>query len=194
MKRALLFLAVGIFSIALVSSCGGSKGSGGPQAFEDPFQDLINEANAIIDAGGVAAVGQGTSARQDLAKQKATTDARGGLAEIFNAKVQRMNKSFQEEIGSADDSEVNEAFTTVTKTLSSQVLAGAVVKKAKYYKTESGQFTCGALVAIEPNKVNMSILDELQNKDKKLYERFRASQAYDELKQEMADYEEQQGY
>ncbi|MBD3224022.1 MAG: hypothetical protein GF313_04795 [Caldithrix sp.] len=197
MKRQLFVSLLAVFTLALLMACGGGKkmssGSGGPEVFEDPFQDLTNQTNQIIDGGGVAAVGQGTSKRQDLAKKKAETDAKGQLAEIFNSKVQRMNKSFQEEIGSADDTEINEAFTTVTKTLSSQVLKGAITKKVKYMRDpETGQFTAAALVAIEPNKVNMSILDELQKKDKKLYERFRASQAYEELKNEMQDYEKQQ--
>lgn len=190
---------VSLISLAFIFAmgCGGSKEvaqpSGDFEVIEDPFQDMTDMSMTIIDGGGVAAVGQGTSARQDLAKKKAETDARAGLAQIFNTKVQNMSKQFQEEIGSADDSEINEAFTSVTKTLTSQLLQGAVTKKAKYLRNkENGQYTAGVVVAIEPNKVNMSILDELQKKDKKLYERFRASQAYDELKQEMEEYEEKQ--
>jgi len=196
MKRVISLAVISVLAVTLLTGCGGGNNlakQSGMETFEDPFQDLTNESLAIIDGGGVAAVGQATSARQDLAKKKAVTDARGQLAEIFNTKVQRMNKQFQEEIGSADDSEINEAFTTVTKTLTSQVLQGAITKNAKFYRDkENGQFTCGALVAIEPNKVNLSILDELQNKNKKLYERFRASQAYEELKREMDAYENQQ--
>ncbi len=196
MKRVMYLAVISVLAVILITGCGGGNKlakQSGMETFEDPFQDMTNESLTIIDAGGVAAVGQATSARQDLAKKKAVTDARGQLAEIFNTKVQRMNKQFQEEIGSADDSEINEAFTTVTKTLTSQVLQGAIAKKAKFYRDkENGQFTCGALVAIEPNKVNLSILDELQNQNKKLYERFRASQAYEELRKEMEAYEQQQ--
>ncbi len=190
---------VSLISLAFIFAmgCGGSKevaqACGDFEVIEDPFQDMTDMSMTIIDGGGVAAVGQGTSARQDLAKKKAETDARAGLAQMFNTKVQNMSKQFQEEIGSADDSEINEAFTSVTKTLTSQLLQGAVTKKAKYLRNkENGQYTAGVVVAIEPNKVNMSILDELQKKDKKLYERFRASQAYDELKKEMEEYEEKQ--
>ncbi len=163
------------------------------ETIEDLFQDLMDMVNLIIDAGGVAAVGQGISKRMDFAKKKAVTDAQGQLSEIFNTKVNRLKKSFAEEIGSADDPEINEAFTDVVKTLSSTVLRGAVVKKVKYMRDkETGQITAAAVIAIEPNKINMSILDELKNKKPKLYERFRASQAYDELKKEMEAYEKQQ--
>ena len=57
---------------------------------------------------------------------------------------------------------------------------------------ETKQFTAAVVVAVEPNTVNMSIFDEMQNKKPKLYERFRASKAYDELKGEMEEYEKQQ--
>ena len=131
MKR-FMFLVVALFiASALIISCGSSNpkvAASNPNAMEvieDPFQDLTDLSNKIIESGGVAAVGQGTSMRQDLAKKKAVTDAMGNLAQVFNTKVQRLNKSFQEEIGSTNDSEINEAFSTVTKTLTSQLLRGA---------------------------------------------------------------------
>lgn len=201
MKRNLLLLMSAVMILGLIVACGG----GGKEvinpakdmiAYEDPFQDLQDMSASIIDAGGIAAVGQSESARQDLAKKKAVTDAQGQLAEIFNTQVNRMKKMFQEEIGSAEDSEINEAFTTVTKVLTSTMLQGAITKKTKYLRDpQSGKFTAASLVAIEPDKVNMSILDEVKKSKPKLYERFRASQAYEELDQAMEKYKkEQEGY
>ncbi len=188
----MLFALLGLF----VACGGGSKSAkvpSGMETIEDPFQDMVDMANSIVDAGGVAAVGQGISGRMDIAKKKAVTDAQGQLAEIFNTKVNKMKKAFQEEVGSANDSEINEAFTDVVKTLSSTVLRGALTKKVKYLRDkETGKITASAVVAIEPNKINMSILDEMKTKRPKLYERFRASQAYKELKNEMDNYEKQQ--
>ena len=198
MKRNLMLLLSAIMILGLIVACGGGgKKVVDPSkdmiAYEDPFQDLQDMSAAIIDAGGIAAVGQSESARQDLAKKKAVTDAQGQLAEIFNTQVNRMKKMFQEEIGSAEDSEINEAFTTVTKVLTSTMLQGAITKKTKYMKDpQSGKFTAAALVAIEPDKVNMSILDEVKKGKPKLYERFRASQAYEELDQAMEKYKKEQ--
>jgi len=196
MRRMLLILAAVVLSLSLFTACGGGEKmvkNENMEAYADPFQDLTDMSNSIIDAGGVAAVGQGISKRQDFAKKKAVTDAQGQLAEIFNTKVQRMKKNFAEEVGSADDSEINEAFTEVTKTLSSTMLKGAITKKVKYMRDKATkQFTAAVVVAIEPNKVNMSIFDEMKNKRPKLYERFRATKGYDELKKEMDTYEKQQ--
>ncbi len=197
MKKQLMILFALILSVALFTACGGGSKkvvkNNSMEAYEDPFQDLQEMTNKIIEGGGVAAVGQGISRRQDIAKKKAVTDAQGQLAEIFSTKVQKMKKMFVEEMGGADDSEVNEAFTDVTKTLSSTVLRGAITKKVKYMRDkETKQFTAGVVVAVEPNKVNMSIFDEMKNNKPKLYERFRASKAYDELKSEMENYEKNQ--
>ena len=200
MKRTLMLLLSAVMMLGLIVACGGGQKTVDPSkdmiAYEDPFQDMQDMAAAIIEAGGIAAVGQSESARQDLAKKKAVTDAQGQLAEIFNTQVNRMKKMFQEEIGSAEDSEINEAFTTVTKVLTSTMLQGAITKKTKYMKDpQSGKFTAGSLVAVEPDKVNMSILDEVKKGKPKLYERFRASQAYEELDQAMEKYKkEQEGY
>jgi len=197
MKRNLLILVIFTLSFALITACGGSKEVVKDDSdfveVSDPFEELTVMSNEIIAAGGVAAVGEGTSARRDLAKEKATTNAQGKIAEIFNLKVQKMKKSFLEEVGGATESEVNEAFSSVTKTLTSKILKGAVVKTSKITKNKkTGQYMVGVVVAITPKTVNMSVMDELESNNKQLYQRFRASKAYDELKNEMEEYEKQQ--
>lgn len=200
MKRSLVLLLSVVVALSLIVACGGSKKVVDPakdmEVYADPFQDLQDLAADIIDAGGIAAVGQSQSQRQDLAKKKAVTDAQGQLAEIFNTQVERMKKMFQEEIGSEEDSEINEAFTTVTKVLTRTMLQGAITKQTKYMRDpQTKQFTAASVVAIEPDKVNLSILDEVKKSKPKLYERFRASQAYEELDKAMDKYkQEQEGY
>jgi len=47
----------------------------------------------------------------------------------------------------------------------------------------------GVLLSIDPKTINQSLLDEM-SKEQKLYQRFRSSQAFDELQKEMDNYEE----
>lgn len=178
------------------AACGGSSQQVKaelPDQFEemsDPFQDLQDIANNIIQGGGVAALGTGTSSRMDLAKDKARTDGQAKLAETYDAKVQNLKERFLEEIGSDEKSEINEAFTSVTKVLSSTVLKGAIMQKSKFIKDKTtGKLTAGVVMAIDPNTLDQSLLDELQNSKPKLYERYRASEAYKRLKDEMEKYE-----
>ena len=196
MKKYFISLLVLAFSMSLIVACGGGKKAtktgGDDSQFEelnDPFQALTDMSNEIIEAGGVASVGQGTSKRMDIAKKKAVVAAQGNLASVLKTKVSKLNKSFQEEIGSGDDTEINEAFTDVVKAVSKATLSGAVVKKVKYLRDkEKGLITAAAVVAIEPNKINMSLFDEIK-KSPKLYERFRASQAYKDLEKEMENFD-----
>jgi len=198
MKKYLIGLLALTLAFSFIVACGGGEktakkaDSGAFEEMNDPFQSLTDQANQIIEAGGVAAVGQGISGRMDLAKKKAVLDAQGQLASILKTKVSKLNKSFQEEIGSANDSEINEAFTNVVKAVSKATLRGAITKKVKYLRDkETKNITAGVVVAIEPNKINMSIFDELKKKPK-LYERFRASQAYKELDNEMKNWDKQE--
>lgn len=195
MKRLFLFTLLAVLSFSLITACGGGGKSAvkdsSIEVIDDPFQDLTDLTSDIITGGGLAAVGQGTSERQDLAKKKAVTDAQGQLAEILEAKVNKMKKSFQEEIGTGNNTEINEAFTDVVKVLSKTTLRGAITKKTKFMKDkDTGMFTAAVVVAVEPNTINMSLFDEMQKSQPKLYERFRASQAYKELEDEMKNYDE----
>jgi hypothetical protein len=199
MKKYFLTTLSLIFSLAFLMNCGGGKKVVKDSAdndfveIADPFEELTQLSNEIVDAGGVAAVGEGTSKRRDIAKEKATTAAQGKLAEIFNLKVQRLKKKFVEEVGGAEESEVNEAFSSVTKTLTSKVLKGARVQKSKITKNKkTGQYMVGAVVAVTPKTINMSIMDEMESSKPQMYQRFRASQAYKDLKDEMEDYEKEQ--
>ena len=77
----------------------------------------------------------------------------------------------------------------------SKVLNGAISKKTKYVQEKVDgrtMYSCYVLMAIEPGTVNQSLMDEMQVKNKKTYERFRASQAFDEMDDAMKDYEAQQ--
>jgi len=88
------------------------------------------------------------------------------------------------------ETEVNEAFTSVSKTMASTTLRGVFPEEERMV-TKDGLITVYVLMAMDPATFNQSFLDELQSKPK-VYERFRASQAYEELKSEMEAYEAQE--
>jgi len=192
--RAIMTTLFLITTIMFMGNCGG-----GMTITADPFTEVENEfeaaKNIILSGGGVADIGIGRSPRRDIAKEKAKINGQKNLAQIFENKVQNLTKSFMEELGEDVDVEINEAFSTATKSVTSKVLNGVISKKTKYVQEKvDGRtvYSCYVLMAIEPGTVNQSLMDEMQVKNKKTYERFRASQAFDEMDDAMKDYEAQQ--
>ena len=99
--------------------------------------------------------------------------------------------------GENTDVEINEAFSTATKSVTSKVLNFVINKKTKYVQEKvdgKTMYSCYVLMAIEPGTVNQSLMDEMKGKNKKTYERFRASQAFEEMDKAMKDYEAQQNF
>ena len=182
-------------TIMFLGNCGG-----GMSVSADPFTDVEDEfeavKNTILTAGGVADIGIGRSPRRDIAKNKAKADAQKNLAQVFETSVQNLTKKFQEELGEDADTEINEAFSQAIKITTQKKLNFAMPKKTKYLQEDvdgTTMYTCYILMAIEPGVLNQSLMDELKNKNEKTYERFRASQAYDELDKAMQDYEAPEG-
>jgi len=190
MKFSRYFFPV-VFSLFMVA-CGSSqkieKASEWSEV-SDPLATLNEEANQLIEAGAVAAVGEGRSTRRDIAKQKAMANAEMQTASIFERKVQALKKNFQEEVGQGDKSEVNELFSSVSKTVINKTLKGAVIKDYKILQNSKGEYLYGVLMVISPKTVNLSILDEMEANNPKLYQRFRASKAFEELQKEIQNYD-----
>jgi len=191
MKKITLIMSVTTLGLLLLIGCGGHAPAVTDDLTEiaDPFQDLQDMANGFIKDGNIAVVGVGTSTRQDIARDKARASAQAKLAESFETKVEVLKKKFTEELGSDMTNELNETFTNVIKTTSKTVLFGAIENKAKYFKdNKTDMISAGVVLYVSPDVMNQSLLDQMKNKPK-LYERFRASEAYKELEEEMENYD-----
>lgn len=155
---------------------------------KSPFDIIQEKANAITAAGGLAAVGVGTSRTVHLALDKAKTRGRTELAHIMETKVESLKKDFAEEVGSADGSELNELFSAASKHIASQVLRGAVPKDLKY-DTKENMTTAWALMVVDPSVIADAFASQA-NTARHLYTRFRASQAFADLDSEVKKFEE----
>jgi hypothetical protein len=83
---------------------------------------------------------------------------------------------------------MNEVFSSATKQITSQTLNGTVPKMQKY-ETNDGITTAYVLMVLNPDIVDESLKN---NSAKHLYERFRASKAFEELDKEIKEYEASQ--
>jgi len=162
-----------------------------PVAIEDPFGALTDQAMALTAKHVVCAVGKGIdmSGRMDIAEKKARIDAQAQIAQLFELKVSNLQKSFQETLSGntsdADKQELNEAFSSATKTVASQTLQGIqAMARTKFLKDPTnGSITAAVLLGIDPKLVSESLVNNIKTQPK-LYERFRATEGYAELDKE----------
>jgi hypothetical protein len=184
MKRVLGCLVASVIAVGLMSGCAKTKVA----SEKTPFEVIQEKANAITSAGGLAAVGIGSSRTVHLALDKAKTRGRTELAHIMETKVDSLKKDFSEEIGSADGSELNELFSAASKHVAHQILRGSVPKDLKY-DTKDNMTTAWALMVVDP-KVIADAFANQKNSARHLYTRFRASQAFAELDAEVKKFED----
>jgi len=182
--RQWMVAALAVAVVATLAGCKSEKVS----SERSPFDIMQEKANAITDAGGLAAVGTGTSRTISLAIDKAKTRARTELAHMIETKIDSLKKDFTEEIGEGADSEYNSLFSTASKSIAHQILRGTVAKDVKY-ETQGGQTTAYALMVQDP-KIIADAFEDQKNSAKALYTRFRASQAFAELDAEVKKFEE----
>jgi hypothetical protein len=184
MKRVLGCLVAAVVAVGFMSGCAKTKVA----SEKTPFEVIQEKANAITSAGGLAAVGIGSSRTVHLALDKAKTRGRTELAHIMETKVDSLKKDFSEEIGSADGSELNELFSAASKHVAHQILRGSVPKDLKY-DTKDNMTTAWALMVVDP-KVIADAFANQKNSARHLYTRFRASQAFSELDAEVKKFED----
>jgi hypothetical protein len=184
MKRV---LTVGMAALVACSVVG-CKSVPKVTSAKTPFDLMQEKANAITDAGGLAAVGIGTSKTVALAIDKAKTRGRTELAHIMETKVDSLKKDFSEEIGEGQGAEYNALFSAASKSIAHQVLRGSVPKDLKYETTSVGT-TAWALMVQDP-KVIADAFSEQKNSMAAQYTRFRASQAFKELDEECKKFED----
>ncbi len=206
MKKMIFSTAYLMITVFYLVGCGGSSDTGNQQTEKNKNEVPVNEfkevtdvneslhtlADSIVSAGGLAALGEGQSNRQDIAKDKAKNIAMGNIVESLNQKISRLTKSFIEEVGGGANTEVNETFSKVQKNIAINTLSGAVVRKTKLSKNKEGIFLAGSVVEINPKVINTSINRELKNSNAKMYERFRSSKAFDELQKETDAYDKKE--
>ena len=153
-----------------------------------PFEDMQEAVEKLTGDGIPASVGMGQSRNQQMALTEAKLDARKNLAQQVNVKIKNLEKNFAEEIGMGSQTEINALFSTVTKIVTSQELAGSVPKVQKFQTSDEGITSAYVLMVLDPNIIAKAIAQQ-RNSNESLYQRFQASKAFAELDKEIKEYE-----
>jgi hypothetical protein len=143
------------------------------------------------DPSYYVAAASAESMKEMIAINKAKTTAKADISGQIEERVGTMTKQFQEEVGTGEDSELLESFTTVTKTVSKTTLRGVVTREVQTMQRKNGSYVAYVLMVLPKAELAQQVLNEAK-KQETLYQRFRASQAYGELQQELEDFEQAQ--
>jgi len=144
--------------------------------------------------------GTSTSTSRDfqIALDKAKQDARLDVAEQIESHIQGLVKKFDEEVGRSEDSELLQQYTRVSKNIVDQTLIGSRVKKS-VVKKEGQMYRAFVLMEVPLGKAREELLNQfMMESNKNIYTRFRSSQSFNELEEEikkLREFEkEQMGY
>ncbi len=180
--RYVVSLLASLMFVVLVG-CGGSKSMQSADTGDIPdwFTNGPQDPNFLYAAN--------TQASQDLqlAIDKAVTGARSEIGRQVEVKLQGLQKKFSEETGTGNDAQLLQMFTQAEKTVVSTSLTGSRVKYQKQVK--DGQlWRAYVLVEYPIGAANTALMQQLKSNEQ-MYTRFRASESFKELQDEVDKYE-----
>ena len=190
MKRitTLLTLTIIFSSLLLLVGCSGKNG---PDVPEPPSSEINvpnwfttppDDPNYLYSAA--TAESRDLQHAVNTAKQEGSAD----IARQMRMKITGMFKTFREETGVGEDAEFLAMETNVTKSVVSETLVGCKARNQKIL-TEGTGYRAYVLMELPIGAANEALLAKIKE-NKRMYTRFRASQAFDELEDEVENYEQ----
>jgi len=130
-----------------------------------------------------------TAISQDLqhAVNTAKEEARVGIARDMRVKMQAMFKRFREETGVGEDAEFLSMETDVSKSVVSETLVGTKTRTQKILR-EGTLYRVYVLMELPIGAANAEMLAKIKENER-MYTRYRASEAFKELEEEVEKYE-----
>jgi len=178
-------IAAAVALVLITMNCAGSKKmkapSGGKLKVPEWYVSPPKDDDRLI---GVATA---TSLDLQTAVDKAKQDGRTEIARQLDIRIAGMSKRFVEETGLNDDAELLGMFTQVSRSVVSDSLTGSRISKQQLGR-ESAGYRAYVLMSMPIGEANARFVEKIKSQER-LYTRFRASQAFEELDQMVDEYE-----
>ncbi|MCK9329114.1 MAG: hypothetical protein PHY08_05110 [Candidatus Cloacimonetes bacterium] len=170
-----LLTIITLLSSLFLVACGGSSAPKGPKEVFSPdwYQTVTENETYVFTYGNAEKVSQNAS------ESGAYANAMSEAALYVESHVQTMIKNFISESGE-ENPEVVSLTENVTKMVANTKFQGAQITQRKTYIVENGKYKTFMQVAIPKDAINKDLVDRIK-KEEALYNRFRASQAFEEL-------------
>lgn len=178
-----------VLALGITLGINGCRTHTGKVIKDTPFHDMQKDVAKIGEKGGLAAIGIGQSSDMQISLEKAKVMARKNLAQAITLKVESLEKQFVEEAGDVGNkAEINQMFSSATKIITSRELMGSMPKKQVMTEGD-GIITTYVLMVVNP-KIVADALEKQMAAEKALYARYRASEGFKELSNEIQRYED----
>lgn len=175
---------------SLLSACGSTQKAEAPAPSSNIPQWVLNP---VVEDGIAAADCVKSSGNFSVDQKLAASNTRVALAQQISAKVQALEKNYQERIDSNEESTTGTTFTSVAKVLTDQTLTGSRVVKSDIVNIQGKDHYC-SLMTLSPTSTK-ELFDALITQSKRrvnpqdekfLYQEFKAAQAQEELDKTMS--------
>lgn len=181
-----LRIALALALVVGVIGCAGSKKmkapEGGKMTVPEWYVSPPRNDNSLV---GVASA---TSLDLQTAIDKAKQDGRAEIARQVDTRITGMSKRFIEETGLDDDAELLGMFTQVSTSVVSDSLTGSRIAKQEMNRHGDG-YRAYVMMEMPIGEANARFVEKIRAQER-LYTRFRASEAFEELDQMVDEYEE----
>jgi len=185
MRNFTQFFAAAMLMV-LVMSCGGGSQQAMQKTSEGDIPDWY--LNKPEDPNFLYEPATATSQDMQLSVDKAVQAGRTGIGRQVETKIQAIQKRFQEETGVGEDSQLLDQFTAASKTVVSTSLTGSKEVNKKIVK-DGKMWRAYVLVQYPLGAAQEAFKAQIQKKEQ-AYTRFRATQVYKELDDDVAKYEQ----
>ena len=168
---------------SLLMACGGKAVQDNSLNVPEWFQNPPEDPSIMFS------IATSTSKDMQMSINKAKQQARVDLAQQMETKIKAMTKQFSEEVGLGEDAEFLSQTTEVSKSVTPKVLTGSRANKVKTIKEGGVIYRSYVFMELPIGPANSALLETLK-KQENMYTRFRASQGFQELEEEVEQYDQ----
>ncbi len=139
--------------------------------------------NVPQDPNYLFAANSQTSQDMQMATDKSVSAGRAEIGRQLDVRMQGLQKRFAEETGIGSDAQLLQMFTQAEKTVVSTTLNGSRIKDQKMIK-DGNLWRSYVLIEYPMGAANEALMNQIRNNNQ-MYTRFRASQTFKELDDEV---------
>jgi cell wall-associated NlpC family hydrolase len=143
-----------------------------------------------MDPYHIFAAATATAPRLQLASSQAANQARGDIAATIATRFQGLTQQYQEEVGAGPEAESVSQFVQTYKSVISQTLIGAEVVERDIQREGDG-YRAYVLMRMPIGEAQEELVAQVRE-GQNTFTPFRASEAFDELEQNVDEYRERQ--